>query len=68
MNFLKLNSSNRVETARHVQLRYRDRAPVQVRGPVTGRTYVFSAAQPVQTVDAREADGLLRTKMFSRAV
>jgi hypothetical protein len=53
---------------RGVQLRYRDRAPVQVRGPATGRTYVFSAVQPVQVVDARDADGLLRTRMFLRAV
>jgi hypothetical protein len=53
---------------RGVQLRYRERAPVRVRGPVTGRTYEFSAAQPVQVVDARDADGFLRTKMFFRAV
>lgn len=53
---------------RGVQMRCRDRAPVQVRGPATGQTYVFSAAQPVQTVDARDAEGLLRTRMFLRAV
>ena len=53
---------------RGIQLRYRERAPVRVRGPVTGRTYEFSVAQSVQVVDARDADGLLRTRMFLRAV
>ena len=51
-----------------IQLRYRERAPVRVRGPVTGRIYAFSVAQSMQVVDARDADGLLRTRMFLRAV
>ena len=50
-----------------VILRHRHRSPVMVRGPVTGRAYVFSAAQPEQPVDARDAEGLLRTGHFLRA-
>jgi hypothetical protein len=57
-----------VLSGRGVPLRYRERAPVRVRGPVTGRAYEFSAAQSVQVVDARDADGLLKTRMFLRAV
>jgi hypothetical protein len=53
---------------RGVQLRYRERAPVRVRGPVTGQAYEFSVAQSVQVIDARDAQGLLRTRMFLRAV
>ena len=51
-----------------VPLRCRDRAPVRVRGPVTGRSYAFSAAQPVHVVDARDAQALMRTRLFLRAV
>jgi hypothetical protein len=46
-------------------LRYRERARVQVRGPVTGRVYEFSAGQPTQPVDARDAQTLLRTRLFT---
>jgi hypothetical protein len=53
--------------ARAVQLRYRDRARVLVRGPLSGRSYEFSAAAPVQAVDARDAESLLRTRLFVRA-
>lgn len=49
-----------------VALRYRDRAHVLVRGPVTGRAYEFSAAQAVVAVDARDAQSLLRTRLFAR--
>jgi hypothetical protein len=50
-----------------VTLRYRERGPVLVRGPVTGRPYEFSAAQPTRSVDARDAEVLLRTRHFVRA-
>jgi len=49
-----------------VLLRYRERAPVRVRGPVTGNTYEFSTEQPTRSVDARDADALLRTQYFTR--
>jgi hypothetical protein len=52
---------------RGVVLRYRERARVLVRGPVTGRPYEFSAEQPTQSVEARDAEALLRTRHFVRA-
>lgn len=50
-----------------VALRYREHARLQVRGPITGRTYDFSSDQAAVMVDARDADTLLRTRLFSRA-
>lgn len=50
-----------------VVLRYRDRARILVRGPVTGRSYVFSAEQPTQPVASRDAELLLATRYFARA-
>jgi hypothetical protein len=38
-----------------------------VRGPATGRQYAFSAAAPVQMVEARDAAALLRTSRFRQA-
>jgi hypothetical protein len=38
-----------------------------VRGPATGRQYAFSAAAPVQMVEARDAQALLRTSWFRQA-
>ena len=51
--------------ARVVNLRYLERSPIRVRGPATGVAYQFSAAQPVQAVDARDAAALLRTRLFT---
>ena len=53
--------------ARRVLLRYRERARVLVRGPVTGRVYEFSAEQPTQVVEARDVEALLLTRYFMRA-
>ena len=53
--------------ARGVLLRYRERARVLVRGPVTGRPYEFSAEQPTQVVEARDVEALLLTRYFMRA-
>ena len=50
-----------------VTLHHRHPRAVMVRGPVTGRAYVFSAGEPDQPVDARDAEGLLRTGHFARA-
>jgi hypothetical protein len=49
-----------------VPLRYRDRARILVRGPVTGRSYIFSGAQPT-LVASRDADLMLATRSFARA-
>ncbi len=50
-----------------VKLRYLERSPVRVRGPVTGKHYDFSAADPIAPVEARDAEPLLRTRFFARA-
>ena len=50
-----------------VALRYLDRAPITVAGPHTRRPYRFSGAAPVQPVDLRDAQILLRTRYFRPA-
>jgi hypothetical protein len=50
-----------------VRLRFTRDAGVRVRGPVSGHGYEFSGTAQVQAVDARDADGLLRTGYFRRA-
>lgn len=47
-----------------VKLRYMERSPILVRGPVTHQQYEFSAMHPIQSVDARDAAALLRTRFF----
>src|SRR5690349_6939854 len=49
-----------------VGLRYLEKSPIRVRGPVTGTQYEFSAADPVRAVDARDAESLLHTRFFMR--
>jgi hypothetical protein len=46
-----------------VALRYLENSPILVRGP-TGRQYMFSGANPNQSVDPRDAKALLRTRFF----
>lgn len=43
---------------------YHGYASVSVRGPVTGQLYQFSQQQPVQPVDERDADSILKTRLF----
>jgi hypothetical protein len=50
-----------------VTLRYLEKSPILVRGPVTDQQYEFSGARPVQSVDARDAAALLRTRFFRPA-
>ena len=52
---------------REVLLRYRESAPIRVWGPVTGLPYDFSAAEPVQAVEARDAAALARSEAFQPA-
>jgi len=49
-----------------VQIQYKERSPIQVRGLVTGRVYQFSCSQPVQAVDQRDSPALLQTSLFRR--
>jgi hypothetical protein len=50
--------------ARPVLVRYLARSPVLVKGPISGRAYHFSAASPVQPVDARDVPALLNSQCF----
>jgi hypothetical protein len=50
-----------------VSVRYLERSSVVVHGPMTGRRYTFSAATPVQSVDARDAGAFWRTRFFRPA-
>jgi hypothetical protein len=49
-----------------VKVRYLEHSPIVVRGPATGRHYVFSGDHPAQLVDRRDADSLLQTRFFRR--
>jgi hypothetical protein len=50
-----------------VALRYLEGSPILVRGSATGGQYRFKARNAVQIVDARDAEGLLRSRLFRRA-
>jgi hypothetical protein len=50
-----------------VRLHFTRQAGVRVRGPVSGASYAFSGDAPLQAVDARDAESLLRTGYFRRA-
>jgi hypothetical protein len=49
-----------------LDLMYYGVAPLSVRGPVTGKLYRFSRLDPVQSVDARDAAPILKTRLFRR--
>jgi hypothetical protein len=49
-----------------VRIRYTRQVPVRVSGPASGRGYEFSGSAPVQSVDARDAEGLVGTGLFRR--
>ena len=53
--------------SRAMPLRYVERNAVMVRGPASGTDYRFTAESPVQSVDVRDADALLRSGLFIRA-
>ena len=53
--------------SRAMPLRYVERKGVVVRGPTSGVDYRFTADNPVQSVDVRDADSLLRSGLFMRA-
>jgi hypothetical protein len=50
------------------RVRYVRGGHVLVRGPQTGWQYEFSPAGPVQSVDPRDAESLVSTGLFARAV
>ena len=45
-------------------MRYLGTAPIVVYGAITGMPYTFTAARPVQLVDARDVAGLLAKGIF----
>lgn len=49
-----------------VGLRYLEKSPIRVRGPVTGIQYEFSAVNAVRSVDIRDAESLLGTRFFAK--
>jgi len=55
-----------VRTA-EVSVRYIERLGVVVHGAVTGRRYAFSATNPVQSVDARDAGAFWHSRYFRPA-
>jgi hypothetical protein len=55
------------EPASSIKVRYMESSPVRVRGLVTGSTYLFSASDSAQEIDARDAASLLNTRFFRRA-
>ena len=48
-------------------MRYLGTAPIVVHGAITGMPYTFTAARPVQLVDARNVIGLLGKGIFRRS-
>jgi len=56
----------RAPTIASVVIHYGGPSAIRVKGPVSGRTYDFSAARPAQAVDARDAPVLTRSGVFSR--
>jgi hypothetical protein len=53
-----------LESEPALNLMYYGYAAVNVRGPITGQLYQFSRVQPTQAVDARDADSILKTRLF----
>lgn len=49
-----------------VLVRYLEVSPVLLRGVITGQVYRFSAAQPLQPVDPRDASAILQSRFFRR--
>jgi hypothetical protein len=63
----KISSSGTALEGSFVAISYLERAPVRVQGLTSGRTYQFSASDPVCEVDVRDAFALLNTRYFRRA-
>lgn len=49
-----------------IALQYTENSAIVVEGSVSHRRYEFSAQQPLQMVDARDAATLLQTRFFVR--
>lgn len=51
-----------------IAVRYLERTELVVHVQSSGHEYRFSAATPLLSVDARDADALLRGRFFVRAI
>ena len=49
------------------KLHYTGLAAIRVKGPGTGKTYVFAGAAPDVAVDRRDVEGLMRVGLFRRS-
>lgn len=47
-----------------LELEYQGGPTMKARGPVTGKSYVFSCLKRVEKVDPRDAPGMLRDSRF----
>jgi hypothetical protein len=63
----QIHSSGKALVGSFISISYLEKAPLRVRGLTTGRTYEFSAADPVCEVDLQDASALLNTRFFRRA-
>lgn len=50
-----------------VRVRYMGERGLSLRGPASGRVYVFSALGVTRDVDSRDVEALLRMRWFERA-
>lgn len=55
------------QTLARAAVRYVGSRPVHVRGSATGQRYSFTTSGEVQSVDARDVAGIVRTRLFVRS-
>ncbi len=58
------SAASATRTPSAVWLRYTGGSSVRMRGPVTGREYVFSDRRLIQRIDAGDAAALVQTRLF----
>jgi hypothetical protein len=52
------------DAAGELRLRTVRRTPIRVRGPVSGREYLFTRSDPVRSVDPADGPAMLRSGLF----
>lgn len=57
-------SGKDIDDGMALELEYGGGRTVRIRGPVTGKSYVFSGLQRIQRVDPRDALAILRDRHF----
>jgi hypothetical protein len=56
-----------VSNGSELKIEFKQRSPMMVRGPSTGRHYQFAPESYAQMVDARDAHALIESGYFRRA-